>query len=48
MSKEQLLEYVRKTNPGMTSDKLMEELSKCDYSSLALYMTAQNYREKER
>lgn len=42
MSIEHILEYVRKTNPGMTRDKLLEELSKCRYSAVALCMVCEN------
>lgn len=37
-----VLECVKKTNPGMTMDKLIEELSKCHYSSVALVMVCEN------
>lgn len=42
MSIEYILECVRKTNPGMTMDKLIEELSKCHYSAVALVMVCEN------
>lgn len=42
MSIEQILEYVRKTNPSMTRDKLLEELSKCRYSAVSLVMVCEN------
>lgn len=42
MSIEYILECVRKTNPGMTRDKLIEELSKCRYSAVALCMVCEN------
>lgn len=42
MSIEHILECVRKTNPGMTKDKLLEELSKCHYSAVALCMVCEN------
>lgn len=42
MSIEYILECVRKTNPGMTRDKLIEELSKCRYSAVALVMVCEN------
>lgn len=42
MSIEYILEFVRKTNPTMTKDKLLEELSKCRYSSVALCMVCEN------
>lgn len=42
MSIEHILEYVRKTNPTMTKDKLLAELSKCRYSAVALCMVCEN------
>lgn len=37
-----LLEYVQKTNSTMTKDKLIEELSKSQYSAIALIMVCEN------
>jgi len=34
---DELLEYVQRTNPNMTRDRLKEELSKSDYVSLSLF-----------
>lgn len=45
MSVERILECVRKTNPSMTRDKLIEELSKCRYSAVALVMACENDRK---
>lgn len=45
MSIEYILECVKKTNPTMTRDKLIEELSKCKYSSVALYMVCENNKK---
>ncbi len=42
MSIEWILEYVKKTNPSMTKDKLLEELSKCRYSAVSLVMVCEN------
>lgn len=42
MNIEDILECVRKTNPSMTRDKLLEELSKCRYSAVALCMVCKN------
>ena len=42
MDIKRILEYVRKTNPTMTKDKLLEELSKCRYSAVALCMVCEN------
>lgn len=39
---DKLLEYVQKTNPGMTKEKLIEELGKCHCSAVALVATWQN------
>ena len=43
----ELVEYVQKTNPTMTSEKLIEELSKSRYSSIALVMIAENIRQEK-
>lgn len=45
MSTEWILECVRKTNPTMTRDRLIEELSKCRYSAVALVMVCKNDRK---
>lgn len=37
-----ILKRVRKTNPTMTKDKLLDELSKCRYSAVALAMVCEN------
>ena len=42
-----LLEYVRRTNPTMTKEKLIEELSINRYSSIALVMIAENVRQEK-
>ena len=42
MSIEYILKYVQKTNPAMTKDKLLEELSKCRYSAVVLCMVCEN------
>ena len=41
---DKLVEYVQKTNPTMTKEKLIEELSINRYSSNALVMIAENVR----
>ena len=38
----ELVEYVQNTNPTMTKEKLIEELSINRYSSIALVMVSQN------
>ncbi len=38
----ELLKYVQKTNPEMTRKKLIEELSKCRYSTIGLITVWQN------
>ena len=35
----ELLQYVRRTNPEITREKLMEELSKSDYVARSLIFT---------
>ena len=42
-----LVEYVQKTNPTITREKLIEELSVNRYSSIALVMIAENVRQKK-
>ena len=42
-----LVEYVQKTNPTMTKEKLIEELSINRYSSVALVMVSQNKRQEK-
>lgn len=37
-----LLKYIRRTNPEMTMDKLIEELSVCQYSAIVLNMICEN------
>lgn len=44
---DKLLEYVRKTNPEMTKEKLIKELGKNRYSSIALVMVSQNIRQEK-
>lgn len=43
----QLFDYVRRTNPEMTKEKLIEELGKNRYSSIALVMVSQNIRQEK-
>lgn len=45
---DKLLEYVQRTNPAMTKEKLIEELSINRYSSIALVMVAENSKEKQK
>lgn len=47
MSIDELLKIIQKTNPEMTEEKLIEELSKNQYSSIALVMVSQNIRQEE-
>ena len=43
----EILEYVQRTNPTMTKEKLIEELSINRYSSNALVMIAENVRQEK-
>lgn len=43
----ELVEYVQKTNPTMTKEKLIKELSKNRYSSIALVVVSQNVRQEK-
>jgi hypothetical protein len=47
MSIDELLKIVQKTNPTMTKEKLIEELGKNRYSSVALVMVLQNIRQEK-
>lgn len=38
----ELLKYIQRTNPEMTMERMIEELSKCRYSAFALYMICEN------
>lgn len=42
-----LLEYVQRTNLTMTKEKLIDELGKSRYSSIALVMIAENVRQEK-
>ena len=42
-----LVEYVQKTNPTITMEKLIDELSKNQYSNIALVMVAENIRQEK-
>ena len=44
---DKLLEYVQRTNPTMTKEKLIEELGKSRYSSISLVMVAENIRQEK-
>ena len=43
----ELLKYVQRTNPTMTREKLIEELSINRYSSIALVMIMENVRQEK-
>lgn len=43
----ELLKYVQKTNKNMARQKLIEELSKCRYSAVALVMVCDNGKKAE-
>lgn len=45
MSKEKLLHYIQRTNPEMTMERMLEELSKCQYLAVALVMVCENDRK---
>lgn len=42
---DELLRYVQKTNPEMTREKLIDELSRSDYAARSLIFTAENFRK---
>lgn len=43
----ELLKYIQKTNPSMDRKRLIEELGKNRYSSIALVMVSQNVRQEK-
>ena len=43
----ELVEYVQKTNPTMTKEKLIKEFCKNRYSSIALVIVAENIRQEK-
>lgn len=43
----ELLKYIQKTNPSMDRKRLIEELCKNRYSSIALVMVSQNVRQEK-
>lgn len=43
----ELLKYIQKTNPSMDRKRLIEELCKNRYSSIALVMVSQNIRQEK-
>lgn len=45
MTKLELLKYIQRTNPEMTMERMIKELSKCRYSALALAMVCENDRK---
>lgn len=45
MTKLELLKYIQRTNPEMTMKRMIEELSKCRYSAVALCMVCENDRK---
>lgn len=47
MSIDKLLEIIQRTNPTITKEKLIEELGKNRYSSVALVMVSQNIRQEK-
>lgn len=46
MNAEQLLEYIQRTNPEMTMECMIYELSQCEYVAKAVVFTAQNQIQK--
>lgn len=39
----ELLEYIQRTNPGMTKEKLIKELKQSSYTAKSLIFTEQNF-----
>ena len=47
MSINDLLKCIQRTNPTMTREKLIKELGKIRYSSIALIMIEENIRQEK-
>lgn len=47
MEIQDLLAYTQRTNPGITEEKLMEELKVSRYSTIGLILAFQNSKVKE-
>lgn len=43
---DKLLKYIQRTNPGMTRDKLIEELGKNSYAAKGLVFTFENSKPR--
>lgn len=41
----ELLKYIQRTNPEMTMERMLEELSKFRYSAVALVMVCENNKK---
>lgn len=46
MTTNELLEYIQRTNPEMTMERMIYELSQCEYVAKAVIFTAQNQVKK--
>ena len=46
MTMNELLEYIRRTNPEMTMERMLYELSQSVYAAKAVIFTAQNQVKK--
>lgn len=44
MNETRLLQCIQRTNPEMTKDKLMEELRKSSYATIAILLTMENVK----
>ena len=44
---DELLEYIHKTNPGMTREMLLEELSVSTYTSKAILFTMEEWIKRK-
>lgn len=44
---DELLRYIQKTNPGMTREKLIDELNRSEYAAKSLIFTAQTIRKEK-
>lgn len=46
MNIDKILEYVKRTNPGMTKERLIEEMAACSYSASVLILVSSTTPKK--
>lgn len=44
---DELLEYIRRTNPEITREKLIEELLRCDYATQCILISKNSVKQND-